>query len=502
MSYGQKIVGSTSGNIAEVDVNKNLNVVNPSTSIKSGFVAGAGEHDAGTLLGTRSTIEADYSRDYRARVSIDNILFNEWFSGTTINTSKWATPSATATVAQASGLLTLNSAASLVSGQGCIVRSWRTFPIFGASGTYFEMRASLYSASTLFNNNTSEWGAAITANTVATAPTDGVYFRYTTAGLYAVVMSNSVEVYASLLSTGLLTTWPTFDITKIHHYTIFMSEDEVEFWIDDKLVYVVDLHNTSVPTPISSMQLCVYGRCYNTSTNTLTAQKLNIASVSVSSADMETAKPWAHKMAGMHESVQCMPTGGTTGKACTAYTQTAMPAAGTTILATALGTNAVAGIGGFQHFAGVTGLSLTADTAYQIFSTLIPAPTIAEAKGLMICGIDMTLISRVAVGVNATVVPFVMELCFGCTNADPATAEAITTNTTPVKGVRKQIIGMGSLSISTAVGTTVSMTWHPQVPVYCEAGTYVTITFRPAITYSTGPTQDYLFACAVDGYWE
>ena len=501
MSFANKIAGSSSNYVAEVDANHNLNIITPPAAT-TGFVTTASEHDAGSIVGTRSVIETDSSRDYRTRVGVDNILFNEWFSGTVINTSKWATPYDTATVTQLNQLI-LNSNASVASGKGSIFKSWRTFPIYGASGTYFEMRTSLFGDSTTFTNNTSEWGAGITANTVTVGPTDGAYFKYTVAGLYAMITNNSVDIYAISLSTILATTWPTFDITKVHHYTIYMSEDMIEFWIDNLLVASQDIKNTTVITPFSSMQLNVYGRCVNTAANGLTAQKLFISSVNVSSADMETAKPWSHKAAGMHESAQCKPTGSAaTGVTQNAYTQTALPAVGTAISATALGTSATAGLGGIQHYANAAGLSFTAATAWQYFSYLIPAPSVTQAKGLMLCGLDILMCSTVATGTNATVIPYIIELSFGCTNADPATTENVTTNTTPVKGTRKQTVGMASFPINTAIGTTNTHSWHPVTPVYCEAGTYVIITYRPLVTHVLANTQDLMMVCGVDGYWE
>ena len=502
MTIGLKIAGSASNNVAEVDANHNLNVTTPATAVTSGFVAPAAEHDHGTITGARSVIEMDCSRDYRERVGLDNLLFNDWFGGTVINSSKWATPYDTATVTQLNQLI-LNSNASVASGKGSIVKSWRTFPVYGASGTYFEMRVSLFGDNTTFTNNTSEWGAAITACTCTVGPTDGAYFKYNTAGFYAMITNNSVDIYALPLSAILATTWPTFDITKIHHYTIFISEDMVEFWIDNLLVAVQSINNTSVTTPAMSMQFNVYARCINTAANALTAQKLFISSVNVSCADMETAKPWSHKVAGMHESAQCKPSGSAvTGVTQNVTSQTALPATGTAISATALGTAATAGLGGIQHYANAAGLSFTAATAWQYFSYLIPLPTVNTSKGLMLCGLDILMTSTAITGTNAAVIPYIIELNFGCTNADPATSEVITTNTTPVKGTRRQTVGVGSFPINTAIGTTNTHSWKPAVPVYCECGTYVIITYRPLVTHVLANNQDLMMVCGVDGYWE
>ena len=162
----------------------------------------------------------------------------------------------------------------------------------------------------------------------------------------------------------------------------------------------------------------------------------------------------------------------------------------------------MAGLGGYQRFANAAGLSFTAATSWFVYSFLIPVPTVAQAKGLMLCGIDINVCSRVATGTNAAVIPFTTELGFGCNAVDPATAEAITTQTSPIKGVRKQIIGFGSWAINTPIGTAAPvMSWRPQTPVYCEAGTYVQIYYRPAVTHVLANTQELLFADGIEGYW-
>jgi hypothetical protein len=318
-----------------------------------------------------------------------------------------------------------------------------------------------------------------------------------------VVVSNSVEIYAPPVSTALLTAFPTFDFTRYHHWIVFLNEDIVEFWVDDMMLFTVNLNATNVPVATSAMQHCIYARVYNSATNTGITQKLAISFTGVSFGDMEQAKAWNEKISSMGESSQCLPSGGVTGVSCTAYTQTAMPTVTTAISATALGTGQVAGLGGFQRFANAAGLSYTADTAWIIFSHLIPVPTVLTSKGLMIKGITINVQSRVAAGTNAAVVPFSMELSFGCTNLNPATAEAITTQTTPVKGTRKQILGFGSWAINTPIGTSQqTITWSFGTPVYCEAGTYVQILYRPGVTHVLANTQELVFAAGIDGYWE
>jgi len=497
--------GSDTAGLVNVTADHELNVALNTNPNKAGYAALGGGHDEGIITGIREVLPVDVSGDFRVRVGTDNMIFNEIFSGTVINTSKWATPLDTATIVQAGGFLTLNAVGSVATTKGCILKSWKTFQTFSAFGTYVEIRASI--ATTSFNNTTVEWGAGLTAGTVNVTATDGVFFRYTTAGLSCVVMNNNVELVNSIVNPTQLALI-AFDITKVNHYIIFMDDDSCEFWINDVLVYSYDLKNNSTPALTASQQLFIYARLYMSSANSLTAQKLNISSISVSIADMETALPFAHRMALMQEHCQILPSNGvSTGSTLTAgITNVAIPATATTVSAVALGTSGVAGLGGYQTTSNATGPSLTADTAWIMFSYLVPAPVIAApispAKGIMLTGMDFFMTSRIVAGTNAGPIPCVVELNYGCTNISPATAEAITTQTTPVKGVRRAIIGFINVPITTPIGTSLGpISWKPQTPVLCEAGTYIQIAIRPLVTWVLANTQALVCAAAPDGYW-
>ena len=75
-----KIVGSASGNIAEVDSNNNLKANLPVTITQAGFSALASENDAGTIIGTRSMLSPETDQDYRLRTGADNLLDDETFN--------------------------------------------------------------------------------------------------------------------------------------------------------------------------------------------------------------------------------------------------------------------------------------------------------------------------------------------------------------------------------------------------------------------------------------
>lgn len=497
--------GSNTAGLVNVNANYELGVALTTNELYAGYAAVAACHDDGDVTTLRDIVEVDASSDFRLRVGTDNFIFNEIFTGTTINTTKWATPLSTATAVQSGGFLTLNASGSVTATQGTILKSWKTFPVYSAFGTYIEIRAAV--ATTTFDNTTVEFGFGLTAGTVNASATDGVFFRYTTAGLACVVMNNAIESVNSVVnSTKLIGI--AFDITKVNHYIIFIDDDSVEFWVNDVMLYQYSLLNTATPTLTAAQQQFIYGRVYMTAANTLTAQKLAIASVSVSLADMETALPWQHKIGMLQEHAGVVPSNGiATGTTLTTgITNTAITAVATTVSTTALGTSGVVGLGGYQRTANGTGPSMTADSAFLMFSYLVPVPVVAApistAKALMLTGIDFTMTTRVVVGTNAGVIPVIVELNYGCNALSPATAENIATQTTPAKGVRRAIIGVISVPINTPIGTVLGpISWKPQVPILCEAGTYVQIAIRPLVTWALANTQELVCICSPDGYW-
>ena len=107
-----KIAGSATNYIAEVDVNNNLKANLPTTEAQSGFASMSSEIDAGTVTGSRYNKSVEVSDDFRVRVGVDTMLFNDTFVGTAINTANWSTVLTTMTNTVASGFSSLNAGLS------------------------------------------------------------------------------------------------------------------------------------------------------------------------------------------------------------------------------------------------------------------------------------------------------------------------------------------------------------------------------------------------------
>ena len=82
--------GSNVAGLANVDTQYNLNVNMPISASTSGFVTISCDIDPGTITGSRYVLSPEVSGDYRVRTGIDNMMFNELFPGSLINTTLWS----------------------------------------------------------------------------------------------------------------------------------------------------------------------------------------------------------------------------------------------------------------------------------------------------------------------------------------------------------------------------------------------------------------------------
>ena len=108
------IEGALSGNLSEVDAENRIMVNMPTTASYAGYVSLITEHDGGSVTGVADVKSLDISEDYRLRVGTDTLMFNEWFSGSSLNTTLWNSTDGGATSAsvQGGGFLVLNASDS------------------------------------------------------------------------------------------------------------------------------------------------------------------------------------------------------------------------------------------------------------------------------------------------------------------------------------------------------------------------------------------------------
>lgn len=478
---GFRIEGNISGNVAEVNSDNELKVSVTQDASKAGLGIITTLSDAGEITNSRYTIDPECSTDYKQRVALDTLLFNEFFPGTALNTNVWTAVKTTATAVVAGGFMTLNAGLSTASAAVARLQSYRGFPVYGAVKTYFE--ATVQFAQPPLANNVCEWGMAFSATTVA--PTDGAIFRLNQLGEFrCVVINNSVELQSEPLNFTSLV-----GVDKTTNFVIAIGSGAVHFWINDVLVSVIAVTGAAANS-ISSCNLPVNFRTYNSNV-TAAPQVMKISNVNITFADNNYTKPFPHQMAGSGASATQTQTGTATHGQTSVWANGANPtAAAPTATTAALGT----GLGGI-FIANINGLAATTDFIIQSYQ--VPVGTaLIPGKTLYITGYRIVGVNTVVAN-GAGLTTWALALAYGHTAVSLATAEAATT-----KAPRRIPVGVQSLDASAPVGkSTNEVVRNFQTPIVVQPGEFIQTILRFIVNTSVA-TQAINFYIAFEGYFE
>lgn len=476
-----KIAGSTSGNIAEVNASNQLLVV-PETNVSSnpgnvGAVRMFSENDPGTKTGTALLRSPETSIDYRLRVGADAVWDDENFNYVAQNFTKHKYTSNTLTITWGSGFITTNGASVTTTGTGCQIQTWRHFPLQAQGGLYCE------TAYALTNNPVTNWTLDVGLMTLAAAsttnPTDGVYFRTNSTGVFGVVNNNGTESTTAVFAF-------TPAINTVYNYVIAVSDEAVQFWIDDVL-YATVSHPTATGSVVYAGSLPWGVRHHHTGTTSAVIQA-KIANYSVATQDIDNNRLWSSNKAGQGLAGIVYPSGGAAGLTSN-NANSAAPAAAT-LSNTAAG---YATLGGQFLFAAVAG----AETDYALFGFLNTAPTTGiTGRNLVIRGVWIDTWNQV-VAVATTPTVFQWSLAVGSTAVSLATTDAAATR------LPKRInLGVQSLIVGSAVGAMAnSLDCNLDAPVVCEPGTYVHIILKMPVGTATA-TETFRGIVGINAYWE
>jgi hypothetical protein len=284
----------------------------------------------------------------------------------------------TATSAAASGFLTLNSGASVTSGQGSNIKSYRTFPNLGTYTTYFEFWNREQNPTS--TNSITEWGAGY-CSIVTAQMTDGVIFRRLSGGqLRAVVINNSTDVTTTDIDPSAIedrSGTGFYDPTKVQHYVVAIHADEAEFWINDILVARIKVDGAYAQPTLSAANLPLMARVYMTGTASA-ARQLSIGRLSVSIGEMQNGKPYGHILAGLGAGAYQIQPGTASGFTITrgATATAGWPTSATGRTAgtwTATSAPAINSMGGQWVSPAIS--TLTTDADYPVFAYVNPAGT-------------------------------------------------------------------------------------------------------------------------------
>lgn len=449
---GAKIaLSSTTGELKD-DGNGNALVTLPQASAPAqvGAVRLFCENDDGTLFGTAYLRSPEVDEDYRLRVGTDSLLDAENFFYTAQNTGKHRYGNTTLTVTWSTGGLTLNGAGVTTTGTGCELRTYAFFPVFGSGNTFVETVLAFTAQPTA--NCIVEYGLGLTNNTGTAAPSDGAFFRLTSAGVQCVVTFSGAETTVSVPVSF------SYANSETHKFGISITLREVEFWIDDQRVGSIEAGATGTAFSAFSAPWFVQQRHPGTAGNVLQTKVFNYL---VSLGGLTQTIDFSDTGNTVFGSYQGL-SGGTMGSLANFANSANPTAAVPTNTTAALGS----GLGG--QFWETDTLAVTTDGV--ICSYQVPAGTVAiPGRRLAIYGVRVASFIQTALTGGGYVA--VWSLAFGHTAVSLATGEAATTKAPRRVALGNQAVASGAV-ISTAL-TEVSRDFSR--PIIVNPGEFVAL---------------------------
>ena len=464
MALDANIRGVSTGVGVEVDYSNNLKVKLPADG---GGIRIFSENDNGSNTGVPRLMSPETDIDFRLRASLDYLLDEVNFNYTAQDTGKHSYTNTTMTNAWGAGQLS-----TLLS----------TYAYFSCIGTTtlsgdFELGFSAQPTANTFI----EFGFGL-GGTATTAPTDGVFFRLTSAGLQGIASNNGTETSTGVfpLSNG-TGTW-TYVNNKKYQFIVYHGTVRAEFWVNDgtgtELLGAIDL-------PVGQQRMCMSSslpmmfkhRITGGAAGSVFQAQLGAYSVRLGGTNHSTVPSAAgNRMFGSYQGMQ----GGNQGSLAN-YANSANPTAAVpTNTTAALGT----GLGG-QFWETAT---LAVNTDGIISSYQVPAGTVnVPGRRLVIRGIGLSSHIQTAI----TSGPFVAQwsLAFGHTAVSLATAEAATT-----KAPRRvplapftQVVTAGQ-AVSTLVSQPSTYFDFGDAPVFVNPGEFVQLVKKHIGTAATAGT--------------
>lgn len=484
MASGIRVEGNTSGNVAEVNANNQVKVIQETDAYTNGQYVGAsrsmGEVDGGALTAVVRLRPYEPDADYRMRVSQDIIVDEDNVNYTAQNTGKYSYANTTMTNTWTAGQMTTNSGSITTTTTGTVYSSYATFPATGTTTLSVDAEVGFSAPPT--TNTFIEWGVGIPgAQTVA--PTDGVFFRVSASGVQGISSYNGTETSTGVfpLSAG-TGTW-VYTNNKRYQFILYQSAIEAVFWVNDGTGAVL---LGAIPLPVAQPRMTM-----NTSAQFFFKHRITggaaagtfqafLGAHCVRQGGVQygtTPSTAGNRIFGSYQGLS----GGTMGSLAN-YANSANPTAAVpTNTTAALGT----GLGGqFWETA-----SLAVNTDGIICSYQVPASTVNfSSRRLVIRGIGLTSYIQTVIAGG----PFIAQwsLAFGHTAVSLATAEAATTK------APRRIALSGFTQVVTAAQAVSTMVSQPggsfidfgDAPIYVNPGEFVQLVTKHVGTVGTTGT--------------
>lgn len=444
MSWFTKLIGSVSGNVAEVDATNNLKVNLPTVTSQAGYAR------LTDVYGHAPAVSAEG----RLSVGVDRLMFRDTVDGSVVDTNRWVQSQLTMTQAISSGFLTLNSSASTAINTYSIISSTKQPPMGAPYGT----RISWYLKTPNIPqaNATMEVGLGFVATTAAPT-TSGAYFRWKTDGTFIVAVNwSGTEAQSSALSI------PSINV--VHLFEIHINRESVEFYVDNALVATMLPAGNALPFVPTHIPL--FARVYTAGVIPSVAPQLFVALASAETMDTVAHMSWQDMLAGMWQGANQSPV--------TPFVATANHANSTSPVSATL-SNTAAGyttLGGRYQFAAPAG----AATDFALFGFQVPV-----GYQLFIDSVDITSINTGApVAITATILDWAIAV--GSSAVSLATAEA----PPATWGPKRTSLGLQGFLMSAGIGQgAADITRLFNTPLVCDSGRFVHIIVQVPVGTAT-----------------
>ena len=475
MPLDTEIVGTN------LDAGGNVKVALPLVPAQMGGVRMFSENDSGSVTGAPSLRSPHTSRNHRLRTGVDTILFQNTFNATTQNTHLWHYVFATLTAAQpGAGTVNFSAVQGSTSAHGAFLRSYQYFALANSAPLAVECFGGLFTAP-LTAGEVFLMGLGLPASAVV-RPTDGAWWKATSAGIVGVLAFNGVEVETGVLSAQTA-------VGTMHSFVMVVDESSVDWRMDDVLLASQPIPS-GVATPWLSGSAPVFMHKYNTGSVTNTNQ-VRIGRVAVSLRDVTSNKPWSHQMSGMGQHLLFGPNGHTQGKTSLWTNNTAPTAVALTNTAAAF-----TGLGGIV--AVLPTLAVNSDGI--VYSYQNPVGTV-NITGRNMYITRVTLKGMVSVILAGGPVVYAYALAVGHTAVSLATTETATFATATTHAPRIMPLGIEKYILNAPVGDLGDgFDVNFDTPICVRPGEFVALLARNLGVVTT--TGAITMIASVGGYWE
>lgn len=494
--------GNNTANLVNVDGNNDLMVTTPQVNTRYGGVTGVPnyvgasriffENEAGTLSGTSMLISPMVTYDDNLQFGLMTPLFEYSFNGAAQDTGLWYFATTTMTASQGGGFLLFNASNIGTTTTGEYMQTKRVFNLTGNAGLRVGMIANITLA--IAANQVIYFGLGIPAS-ATTAPTDGIWFQYSSAGLIGVLAYNGTLTQTGALPTANPVTIPINTNVQLQ----IRIHDRICYFMYDGNIIGSIATPAGQGTPFMYDALPLFVQQINTGTvSGSTWMQLKVATTFVDQLDSQLTKPYPHIQAAKGLCAYQATQGGTMGS--TSNLTNSMATGAGNALANATVNAAYVGLGGQITYQP----TLTASTDGILCSYQNPAGSVNQTpRTLYITGVRIQ--SVVSAAFTGGPVYAVYSLAFGhYSSVSLATGEQTSFTSGTTKMPRRIPLGFEIFPITSAIGQVSTTNCPVQMtflsPIVVNPGEYVQIAAKNVGTVTSGGTITSMVV--FDGYVE